>query len=55
MEVGAEYSKRQLHGKKYFTELMGRLDEVPESVKARWRCSRRRNGNCWTVCKKSLC
>src|SRR5271169_5764777 len=33
MEVGAEYSQRQLHGKKYFTERMGRLDEVPESVK----------------------
>jgi hypothetical protein len=33
MEVGAEYNQRQLHGKKYFTELMGRLDEVPESVK----------------------
>ena len=33
MEVGAEYSKRQLHGKRYFTELMGRLEEVPESVK----------------------
>jgi transposase len=33
MEVGAEYNKRQLHGKKYFTELMGGLEEVPESVK----------------------
>ena len=40
MEVGAEYNKRQLHGKKYFTELMGRLDEVPESVKEMLRLSR---------------
>jgi transposase len=40
MEVGAEYNKQQLHGKKYFTELMGRLDEVPESVKEMLRLSR---------------
>jgi transposase len=33
MEVGAEYSKAQLHRKKYFGELMGQLEEVPESVK----------------------
>jgi transposase len=32
MEVGAEYNKQQLHGKKYFTELLGNLEEVPESV-----------------------
>jgi transposase len=40
MEVGAEYSKQQLHGKKYFTELMGQLEEVPESVKDMLRLSR---------------
>jgi transposase len=40
MEVGAEYSKKRLHGKKYFTELMGRLEEVPESVKDMLRLSR---------------
>jgi transposase len=40
MEVGAEYSKQQLHGKKYFTELMGELEEVPESVKDMLRLSR---------------
>src|ERR1700678_38384 len=28
MEVGAEYSKRRLHGKQYFSELMDRLEEV---------------------------
>jgi len=33
MEAGAEYNKQQLHGKKYFTELLGNLEEVPESVK----------------------
>jgi transposase len=40
MEVGVEYSKQQLHGKKYFTELMGQLEEVPESVKDMLRLSR---------------
>jgi len=40
MEVGAEYNKKQLHGKQYFTELLERLDEVPESVKDLLRLSR---------------
>jgi transposase len=39
MEVGAEYNKRQLHGKKYFTELLGNVEEVPESVKDLLRLS----------------
>jgi transposase len=40
MEVGAEYNKQQLHGKKYFTELLGNLEGVPESVKDLLRLSR---------------
>lgn len=32
MEVGAEYNKSKLHGKRYFSELLSKLDEVPESV-----------------------
>ena len=40
MEVGAEYNKQQLHGKKYFTELVDTLQEVPDSVKALLRLSR---------------
>jgi transposase len=40
MEVGAEYNKQQLHGKKYFTELLGNLEQVPESVKDLLRLSR---------------
>jgi len=40
MEVGAEYNKQRLHGKKYFTELLGSLEEVPESVKDLLRLSR---------------
>lgn len=40
MEVGAEYNKQQLHGKKYFTVLLDHLEEVPESVKQMLRLSR---------------
>jgi transposase len=40
MEVGAEYNKRQLHGKKYFTALLAELEEVPASVKDLLRLSR---------------
>jgi transposase len=40
MEVGAEYSNRRLHGKKYFSELLDQLEEVPESVKDLLRLSR---------------
>lgn len=32
MEVGAEYNKKRVHGAKYFQELLGNLDYVPESV-----------------------
>jgi transposase len=60
MEVGAPYNKEQLHGKKYFDELLGNLEEVPESVKdlmrltgARWRCSRRYNSNYCENCTKT--
>jgi len=40
MESGAEYNRRQLHGKEYFAELMETLEEVPESVKELLRESR---------------
>jgi transposase len=40
MEVGAEYNKRRLHGEQYFTELLERLGEVPESVKDLLQLSR---------------
>jgi len=40
MEVGAEYSKRRLHGKEYFNELLDQLEEVPESVKDLLQVSR---------------
>ena len=40
METGAEYNKKKLHGEKYFTELLGSLEEVPESVKDLLRLSR---------------
>lgn len=33
MEVGAEYSKKRLHGKRYFADLMASAEDVPESVR----------------------
>jgi len=40
MECGAEYNKKRLHGEKYFAELLGKLEEVPESVKDLLKLSR---------------
>jgi transposase len=40
MEVGAPYNKSRLHGRQYFTDLLGTLEEVPESVKDLLRMSR---------------
>ena len=32
MEVGAEYDKRRLHGRRYFNNLLDSVEDVPESV-----------------------
>jgi len=40
MEVGAEYNQQRLHGAGYFSELLGNLEEVPESVKDLLQLSR---------------
>lgn len=40
METGCEYNKKRLHGKRYFEELLGTLDAVPESVKDMLRFNR---------------
>lgn len=40
MEVGARYDKQRLHGRKYFSELLERVEDVPESVKELLRLSR---------------
>ena len=32
MEVGAQYNKQRLHGRKYFAELLESVEEVPPSV-----------------------
>ena len=32
MEVGASYNKKRLHGKKYFNELLEKVEDVPPSV-----------------------
>jgi transposase len=40
METGAEYNKRRLHGRRYFAELLDRVEDVPESVIELLRISR---------------
>ena len=40
MEVGEQYSKEKLHGKKYFEALMTQLQDTPQSVKELMRMSR---------------
>lgn len=40
MEVGAEYNKDRLHGRRYFDELLERLEDVPPSVKSLLRLNR---------------
>lgn len=40
MEVGATYSKEKLHRRKYFNNLLERIEDVPESVKNMLKLSR---------------
>ena len=40
MEVGTEYNKKRLHGKRYFHNLLGSIEDVPESVLHLLRLSR---------------
>lgn len=40
MEVGAQYSKKRLHGRKYFNELLDSVEDVPPSVKELLKFSR---------------
>lgn len=40
MEVGAPYNKKRLHGRKYFNELLERVEDVPPSVNELLKLSR---------------
>ncbi len=40
MEVGAEYSKKRLHGRSYFNKLLETVEDVPPSVKELLKLSR---------------
>ncbi len=40
METGTEYNKRRLHGKAYFDELLGKLEQTPPSVLRMLKLSR---------------
>ena len=53
MEVGAEYTKSKLHGARYFQELLGSLDYVPESVVSLLKITRS-NLETFTTLQKSL-
>ena len=40
MEVGAPYDKQRLHSRRYFEELLNKVEDVPESVKELLKLSR---------------
>jgi transposase len=40
MEVGVSYSKRRIHGRKYFHEILERVEEIPPYVKELLKLSR---------------
>lgn len=53
MEVGAEYSKKRLHGKKYFTDLLEQIEDVPPAVIEMLKLSRS-NLEIFTAVQKKL-
>jgi transposase len=53
MEVGAVYDKRKLYGRKYFNQLMERVEDVPDSVKELLQLSRG-NLELFTAIQKKL-
>ena len=53
MEVGATYDKKRLYGRKYFNQLMGRVEAVPDSVKELLQLSRS-NLELFTAIQKKL-
>jgi transposase len=53
MEVGAPHNKQRLHGKKYFGELLERVEDVPDSVKHLLHLSRS-NLELFTAIQKKL-
>jgi len=53
MEVGAVYDKRKLHGKRYFGQLLERVEDVPDSVKDLLKL-RRSNLELFVVIQKKL-
>ena len=52
MEVGATYTKRRLHGRKYFHQLLDTIEDVPESVINMLQLSRSNMGLFMAVQKK---
>jgi transposase len=54
MEVGVSYSKRRLHGKQYFQELLENIEDVPESIHLLLSLSRAKLNLCQEVQKNLL-
>jgi transposase len=55
MEVGATYSKEKLHRRKYFNDLLERVEDVPDSVKDMLKLSRSSLEMFEAVQKKLVC
>ncbi|MGA3084013.1 MAG: IS110 family transposase [Thermodesulfobacteriota bacterium] len=53
MEVGVTYSKKRIHGKKYFREFLERVEEIPPSVKELLKLSRS-SYEIFSSCQKRL-
>jgi transposase len=53
MEAGVTYSKKRIHGKKYFREFLERVEEIPPSVKELLKLSRS-NYEIFYSCQKRL-
>jgi len=53
MEVGATYDKKRLYGRRYFNQLMERVEDVPDSVKELLQLSRS-NLELFTAIQKKL-
>lgn len=53
MEVGATYDKKRLYGRKYFNQLLERVEDVPDSVKELLQLSRT-NLELFTAIQKKL-
>lgn len=55
MEVGAPYSKKRLHGQKYFSDLLEKVEDIPPSVAELLKMSRTSLEMFQAIQKKLIC